>query len=362
MAPVLERAVDEILEAATRGVRLTGEDALRLLAAPDVTAMGQAAHQVRMRKHPQPIATFLIDTNLNYTNACVSYCSFCAFYRPPGSPEVYFHRSDVLVRKVKQAQALGATQVIIQGGHHPEITLGYYEELFRALKQETGIHLHALSPSEVQHVAEREGKTVAEILTRLREAGMDSMPGGGAEILHDEVRKKVSPLKQKAGEWLSVMRDAHRIGMKTTATMMYGMVEEDRHIVAHWQAIRDLQDETRGFTAFIPWDFQPENTALRNAKLGSGLRYLKIVAISRLFLDNIDNIQASWLTQGVKLGQVALQFGANDIGSTLIEENVLHAAGVTNRTTSDDLVRAIRDAGFVPVQRNHWYQPLRTFS
>lgn len=318
--------------------------------------LGREADAVRQALHPEDVATYVVDRNINYTNVCASQCRFCAFWRPLGHPEAYVLTREELGRKVEEMLALGGTQVLLQGGLHPELRLDFYTGLLRFLKQRYPIHLHCFSPPEIVHLARLEGLSVGECLRALREAGLDSIPGGGAEVLSDEVRQRVSPRKCTKGEWLDVMREAHRQGMRTTATMVFGLGEEPRHLAEHLLAVRDLQEETGGFTAFIPWTFQPGNTALAGTvrPLG-GHAYLRMLAVSRVALDNIPNVQASWVTQGGKLAQVALRFGANDLGSTMIEENVVRAAGVTFRLPREEIVRLIEDAGFAARQRDCYY-------
>jgi cyclic dehypoxanthinyl futalosine synthase len=336
--------------------RLDGRRLLELFDEPSLTALGQAADGARRELHPDGIVSYVIDRNVNYTNVCVSGCRFCAYYRPPGHPEAFVLPLDELRRKLDEAKDLGATQVLLQGGLHPELRLSHYREMLRIIKEEFGLHAHCFSPPEIVHLARLGGMSIRECVRELREAGLDTVPGGGAEVLSDEVRARVSPRKCTKGEWLTVMREAHGLGMRTTATMMFGIGEQPRHLVEHLLAVRELQDETGGFTAFIPWTFQPSSTALegRVPKLG-GHAYLRVLAISRLALDNVPNVQASWVTQGGKVAQLALRFGANDMGSTMIEENVVRAAGVTYRLPREEIVRLIEDAGFQARQRNCYY-------
>jgi cyclic dehypoxanthinyl futalosine synthase len=338
--------------------RLTEQEILALFEERNLIVLGEAADAVRRELHPEGTVTYAIDRNVNYTNVCVSGCRFCAYYRPPGHPEAFVLSLDELRRKCQEAQALGATQILLQGGLHPELSLPFYQDMLRVIK-DLGLHAHCFSPPEIAHLARLEGLTVRECLAELQAAGLDTLPGGGAEVLSDEVRSRVSPRKCTAREWLQVMREAHGLGMRTTATMMFGMGEEPRHLVEHLLAVRALQDETGGFTAFIPWTFQPANTALQStvARLG-GHADLRLLAISRLALDNVPNVQASWVTQGGKIGQLALRFGANDMGSTMIEENVVRAAGVTYRLPQEEIVRLIEDAGFQARQRDCYYNLL----
>ncbi|MBM3498957.1 MAG: dehypoxanthine futalosine cyclase [Armatimonadetes bacterium] len=338
--------------------RLDAPELLQVCEAPDLLALGRAADAARAALHPQGVVTYVVDRNVNYTNVCVSGCRFCAYFRPSGHPEAFVLSLDELRRKCETARDLGATQILLQGGLHPDLRLDAYRRMLRVIKT-AGLHAHCFSPPEIVHLARLEGLAVRDCLAALQDAGLDTLPGGGAEILSDEVRARVSPGKCTKAEWLAVMREAHELGMRSTATMMFGMGEEPRHRLEHLLAIRALQDETGGFTAFIPWTFQPANTALAGAarSLG-GHAYLTVLAISRLALDNVPNLQASWVTQGGKIAQLALRFGANDMGSTMIEENVVRAAGVTYRLSREEIVRLIEDAGFRPQQRDCYYRPV----
>jgi len=359
-------SVDEALEKALDGERITDEDAVALLRSRDLVAVGRAANEIRSRLTDPTKVTFIIDRNLNYTNVCVTDCDFCAFYRRPGDVrEGYLLPKPVIFKKIEETLALGGTGLLMQGGHHPDLGIDFYEDLFRSIKARYRIHLHALSPPEIQHIARRSKLTVPETLTRLRDAGLDSIPGGGAEVLVDRVRAIIAPKKTKSEEWLDVMRQAHRLGMSTTATMMYGHVETLEERVAHMRKIRALQDETRGFRAFISWTFQRDGNRMddlvRNEDMPTSFDYLLTQAVSRIYLDNVPHIQSSWVTQGMKVGQVALGFGADDMGSVMIEENVVSAAGTTYRTTTDELVHLIRALGKTPVQRDTLYREVRTF-
>ena len=364
---VAERApVAEILERATAGERITDEDAVALLRSRDLVAVGRAANEIRNGLHDPERVTFIIDRNLNYTNVCVTDCDFCAFYRRPGDRrDGYLLPKPVIFKKIEETLALGGTGVLMQGGHHPDLGVEYYEDLFSSIKARYPIHLHALSPSEIQHAARRSRVTVPEALVRMRDAGLDSIPGGGAEILVDRVRRIIAPKKTKTGEWLGVMRDAHRLGISTTATMMYGHVETLEERVEHMRRIRELQDETNGFRAFISWTFQRDGNRLDDVvaddDMPTSFDYLLTQAVSRIYLDNVPHIQSSWVTQGMKVGQVALGFGADDLGSVMIEENVVSAAGTTHRTTAEELVHLIRSIGKVPVQRDTLYRDVRVF-
>lgn len=342
--------------------RLTDEQALALLQGGDLLELGAWADEVRRRLHPTREVTFIVDRNINYTDYCISGCRFCAFYKEPGSGEGYLLSDDEVYRKIEETIELGGTAVMMQGGLHPDLTIDWFERLFRGIKARYPIHIHSLSPPEVAHIAKTSGLTLAETLRRLHDAGLDSLPGGGAEVLVDRVRSAISPHKIPTDRWLEVMREAHKLGMKTTATMMFGSVDTPAERVEHLRRIRDLQDETGGFTAFIPWTFQAGNTALQQGhRPVTGVEYLRLLAVSRIYLDNVLNVQTSWVTQGLRMGQVALAFGANDMGSTMIEENVVRAAGVTNRADVEQMVHLIRAAGFTPVQRDTLYREVRRY-
>jgi cyclic dehypoxanthinyl futalosine synthase len=350
--------IQPILDRALSGERLTADDCAALLESDDFVRIGLAADEVRRRRHPEGIVTYIIDRNINYTNVCNVVCTFCAFYRRPGKPETYVRTLDEIRQKIDETIALGGTGVLMQGGLHPDFGIEWYEELLRTLHAEyPDFQLHCFSPPEIHNIHLISGLDYETILARLKEAGLYSLPGGGAEILDDEVRVRVST-KCTTDEWLAVMRAVHQVGLRSTATMMFGIGDRLVHRVRHLQRIRDLQDETGGFTAFIPWTFQRENTALgrRIKEEPTGIDYLKMLSVSRLFLDNIENFQSSWLTQGLKLGQVALRFGANDMGSIMIEENVVSAAGASNCADEKMLRYLIREAGFVPQQRDILYR------
>jgi cyclic dehypoxanthinyl futalosine synthase len=357
--------VREILGRAREGERITDAEAVTLLESKDLVAIGRAADELRSRRTDPERITFIIDRNLNYTNICVTDCDFCAFYRRPGDrAEGYLLPKTVIFKKIEETLAIGGTGVLMQGGHHPDLGIDYYEDLFRSIKSRYPIHLHALSPPEIEHIARRSKLTVWDALSRLRDAGLDSIPGGGGEVLVDRVRKIIAPKKTTTKAWLDVMRHAHRLGMSTTATMMYGHVETLAERVEHMRRIRDLQDETRGFRAFISWTFQPEGTRLA-AKVShypTSFEYLLTQAVSRIYLDNVDHIQSSWVTQGMKVGQVALEFGADDLGSVMIEENVVSAAGTTHRASTDDFLRTIKALGKIPVQRDTMYREVKVWN
>ncbi len=338
---------------------ISRNEALDLLASEDLIGIGMQADAVRRRLHPEGVVTYIVDRNINFTNICTGYCSFCAFYRPLGHKESYVLSKEAIFQKIQETVELGGTGILMQGGLHPELTIEWYEELLRSIKQRfPAIWLHCFSAPEIQNIARVSGVPLRETIIRLRDAGLDSIPGGGAEILDDEVRRRISRWKCSTQEWVEVHRMAHALGMRTTATMMFGCGETMEQRLNHLDVIRRLQEETSGFTAFIPWTFQPENTALgRTVKQeASAVDYLKTLAVSRIYLDNILNVQASWVTQGLKTCQVALRFGANDVGSVMIEENVVAAAGAQNRATEEELRRLIRDAGFLPKQRDTLYR------
>jgi cyclic dehypoxanthinyl futalosine synthase len=359
--------VREVLDKALDGERITDGDALTLLESRDLVAVGRAAQQIRERKTDATRITFIVDRNLNYTNVCYTDCDFCAFYRSPGDRnEGYLLPKPVIFKKIEETLAIGGTGLLMQGGHHPDLGIDYYEDLFRSIKARYPIHLHALSPSEIQHVARRSKLTIWETLSRLRDAGLDSIPGGGAEVLVDRVRDIISPKKTTSAEWLGIMRHAHRLGMSTTATMMYGHVETVAERVEHMRLIRELQDETHGFRAFISWTFQSDGNRLADRvpreAMPTSFDYLLTQAVSRIYLDNVDHIQSSWVTQGLKVGQVALGFGADDMGSVMMEENVVSAAGTTHRTSTDELVHLIKALGKIPVQRDTLYRDVRVWN
>ncbi|MBI5188163.1 MAG: radical SAM protein [Nitrospirae bacterium] len=351
------------------------------------------ADDIRKRLHPEGTVTFIVDRNINYTNICINRCRFCAFWRDEDDPEAYLLERDELFTKIEETVELGGTQILLQGGLHPELGLSYYIDLLNEIKKRFDINIHGFSPPEICYIADSSDLTIQETLRILRNAGLDSIPGGGAEILSDRVREVISPRKIRSNRWLEVMEKAHRLGMKTTATMMFGSIEKLEDIIEHLDVIRRLQDKTGGFTAFIPWSFQPGNTELSQQSIVNGqqslvetndqcpitndqtklrtpnselyaataVEYLRILALSRLYLDNVKNIQASWVTQGLKLAQVALRFGANDFGSTMIEENVVASTGVSYRVSKEDIIRAIRDAGFRPAQRDTYYHIIKRY-
>ena len=335
--------------------RLNIDQAWELYRSAGFHELGSKAHCVRLEKHTEPVVTYVIDRNINYSNVCVCGCRFCAFFRPPGHSESYVLSREELSAKIEETLRLGGTQILLQGGHHPDLPLSFYEEMLSFMKSKYPIHVHAFSPPEIVFFSRVEGIGVGEVISRLRNAGLDSIPGGGAEILADSVRQRVSPRKCSAAEWLGVMEEAHAQGLRTTATMMFGHEETPKERLVHLFALRDLQDRTGGFTAFIPWAFQPQNTAIPREP-ETAVSYLRLLAISRLVLDNFDNIQASWVTMGPKVAQLALFFGANDFGSTMIEENVVAAAGVHFRLSVEEIRRIIESAAFKPRQRRMAYE------
>jgi cyclic dehypoxanthinyl futalosine synthase len=348
---------------------MTRQQALDFFRSPDLIGLGFEADAMRRRLHPEGVVTYIIDRNINYTNFCTEHCSFCAFYRPlprpgqndPRAAEGYILDFETIYEKIAETVAVGGTGVLMQGGVHPDLKIDWFERLFSGIKQRfPQIWLHCLTASEILAIARYSGLPLRETILRLQDAGLDSIPGGGAEILDDEVRGRVARLKCNTEDWLSVHRTAHQLGMRTTATMMFGVGETIDQRINHFEVVRQLQEETGGFTAFIPWSFQSHNTALggRGWEEATSVEYLKTLAISRLYLDNIENVQASWVTQGLKVMELALFFGANDVGSVMLEENVVKAAGTSNCTTEEELRRIIRDAGFKPVQRDTLY---RTF-
>lgn len=341
------------------GGRLTRAEALRIYADAPTLWLGRMADLVRRRKHPDGIVTYIVDRNVNYTNVCVARCNFCAFYRPVGHADGYVLGFDEIFRKIDETIAVGGVQLLLQGGHNPDLPIDWYEDLFRAIKERyPSFRLHALSPPEVLHLSRTSRLPVPAVIDRLIAAGLDSIPGGGAEILVDRVRKLLNCYsKASADEWLDVMRHAHRAGLRTTATMMYGTVETMEERIEHLERLRDLQDETGGFTAFIAWSYQPEHTEHGGAE-ATGVDYLRTLAVARLMLDNFDNLQASWVTQGGKVGQLSLAFGANDMGSVMIEENVVRAAGASYCMDEAEIVRNVEDAGFQPKRRNMHYELL----
>ena len=353
MAAELRKTLDRAIS----GQRLTADEGLVLLESHDLASLGRAADAVTHRLHPEPFRTYNVDRNVNYTNVCTSGCNFCAFSRKVGDADAYVISPEELHRKIEETIALGGNQILLQGGMHPDLKIEWYEQLLRDIKRRfPQINVHGFSPPEIDHVATLSGLSVREVLERLKRAGLGSLPGGGAEILVDRVRRQVSPCKTSADRWLDVCRQWHALGGRGSATMMFGHVETLADRIEHLERLRRLQDETHGFTAFICWTFQPGNTSLAGLPKAGAFEYLKTLAVSRLFLDNFANLQASWVTQGLAVGQLALRFGANDFGSVMIEENVVAAAGTSFRATEDEIRRRIADAGYAPHKRNVFYE------
>ena len=337
------------------GERLSDDDALVLLRHPDLPAIGRLADLVRRRKHPHGEVTYIVDRNINYTNVCVTLCKFCAFYRRPGDAEGYDHPLETIYAKIRETKDLGGCQILLQGGHHPDYDIERYETLFSSIKANAPIHIHGLSPSEILHCCKVSKLPLPEVLQRMRAAGLDSIPGGGGEILVDRVRKVISPLKTMSDEWLGVMEEAHAQGLRTTATMMFGHVETLEERVEHMRRIRDVQDRTGGFTAFISWTFQAPHTEMQDTPMVGGFDYLRTAAASRLYVDNIENFQASFVTQGIDLAGVSLRYGMNDMGSVMIEENVVSSANCECLASIAALEQQIEAAGFSPRRRNMFY-------
>ena len=354
---ILSSEIEDVLEKSLNNKRLSSTECLKLFSTKELTRLGMAADAVCRQKHPEDYRTYIIDRNINYTNICTSGCKFCAFYREVEHSDGYIISKNSLFRKIEETLALGGKQILMQGGLHPSLKLDFYTDLLESIKSKYDIHIHAFSPPEIVHFSKLNGIPVRDVIQNLREAGLDSIPGGGAEILADRCRHILSPNKCTAQEWLDVMRKAHKLGMRTTATMMFGHIETVEERIEHLEKIRTLQDETGGFTAFIAWTFQPKNTRLDTALIGS-FDYLKTITISRLYLDNIVNIQASWVTQGAKIAQLSLKFGANDMGSTMIEENVVRAAGVSYQMDKEEIELLINDLGYEAKQRDLYYQIL----
>jgi len=354
--------VEEVLQKAYDGKRLDREEALSLYEA-NLLELGMVADHCRKKFHPDETVTFVIDRNINYTNVCVTYCKFCAFYRPPNVSEgAWFYTNEEIFQKIQELVDIGGTQVLLQGGHHPKITLEYYTDLLREIKKRFNVHIHSFSAPEIEHLSRVSRKPIREILVALRSAGLNSVPGGGAEILVDRVKKVISPLKTTSEKWIEIHETIHSLGMRSTATMMFGTVETREERLVHLEKVRDLQEKTSGFTAFIPWSFCPDKTELEGeVEEASGEEYLRTLAISRIYLDNISNIPTGWVTEGYKVGQLGLFFGANDFGGILMEEKVIAATGVAYQMAVDQAMSLIRKAGKIPAQRNTMYEVLRTF-
>ena len=352
--------MQKIIAKIEQGERIDGAAFLRLEREASLHQLGFLADAVRHRLHPEPVVTYVIDRNINYTDICISACKFCAFFKAPEDPDGQMLSKAELAEKIKETQDLGGTQILLQGGLHPDKPLEFYEDMLRFIKA-TGIHIHGFSPPEIHHFSQLSGLSITTVLQRLIASGLDSIPGGGAEILNNRVRREMAPKKCSADQWIAVMEEAHHLGLRTTATMMFGHIETIEERLEHLLRLRDLQDRTQGFTAFIPWPFQPDHTplaAVRKIEKTTAVTYLRMLALSRIFLDNFLNIQASWVTQGPKIAQLSLFFGANDFGSTMIEENVVAAAGVRFRLSEQEIRRLVRDAGFQPQQRLMDYTPV----
>ncbi|MFB9327403.1 cyclic dehypoxanthinyl futalosine synthase [Paenibacillus aurantiacus] len=361
--------VDRILQQALNGQRLMQEDIITLFESDEIEKMGHAANQIMLRKHPEPITTFVVGRNINYTNVCDVYCRFCAFYRAPGNAEGYVLSDETILQKIQETVNVGGTEILMQGGTNPNLPFQYYVDILRKIKQHfPQITMHSFSPAEIHKMKEvSNGLSLEEVIRQIHEAGLDSLPGGGAEILDDRTRRKISRLKGSWTDWMDVMKIAHRIGMNTTATMVIGFGESMEERALHLLRVRDAQDEciangydSKGFLAFIPWTFQPDNTNMKREK-ATPEEYLKTLAISRLTLDNIDNFQSSWVTMGPEIGKLTLSYGCNDFGSTMIEENVVSAAGTTHKVNISSTLDIIRQAGKIPAQRNTRYEILRVF-
>jgi len=359
VAAAEEVDVAEALERAGAGGRISPAEALALYTRAPFHGLGRAADAVRRRRFPDNIATYIIDRNINYTNVCVTACRFCAFYRPPSHSEGWVREIDDLVVKSGEAVELGATQIMLQGGHHPEFGIEWYESAFSAIKQAyPELTLHSLGASEVVHIGRTSGLSHAEVITRLRAAGLDSFAGAGAEILTERPRHAIAPLKEPGATWLSVMETAHNLGVESTATFMMGTGETNAERIEHLAMIRAVQDRTGGFRSFIPWTYQPENNHLRGRTQATTMEYLRLVAVARLFFDNVAHLQGSWLTTGKEVGQLTLHLGADDLGSVMLEENVVSSAGARHRTNRNELIHLIRSAGRIPAQRDTLYRHL----
>ncbi len=360
----MEMTLQNLYAKTSAGERLSPEEGLQLLKHGELLELGAAADTIRRAKNSLPVVTFVVDTNPNYTNVCNIDCIFCAFYRHEGEADSYTYSVDEMIQKFKETAQKGVSTILLQGGVNPKLPFNYYLELVRRTRAEVPeVHPHFFSTSEILGMAEVSGLSLREVLQQLKEAGLNTIPGGGAEILSDRVKKKISSKKGSSADWLNVMREAHLLGYKTTATMMYGHLETDEDIVTHLDSIRKLQDETGGFTAFIPWSFKPGNTPLEKIipTYATPTRYLQMIAFSRIYLDNFPHIQASWFSEGKKIGQIALHFGADDFGGTLVEENVHAAANFVNKTSTDEVIQLIREAGYVPAQRTTLYEILKVY-
>lgn len=362
--------VDHILDKALQGERISLEECVTLLESDEIEKLGKAANELMLRRHPEPVTTFVVGRNINYTNICDVYCRFCAFYRRPGSDEGYVLPNETILKKIQETVDVGGTEILMQGGTNPDLPFTYYLDVLREIKKHyPDITMHSFSPAEIQKMKDvSNGLSLEEVIRQLHEAGLDSLPGGGAEILDDRTRRKISRLKGSWTDWMDVMKTAHRLGMNTTATMVYGFGETMEERALHLLRIRDAQDEciengydSKGFLAFICWPFQPDNTNMKREK-SKPEEYLKMVAISRIMLDNIDNFQSSWVTMGPEIGKLSLHYGCNDFGSTMIEENVVSAAGTTHKVNISSTLDIIRAAGKTPAQRNTKYDILKVYS
>jgi cyclic dehypoxanthinyl futalosine synthase len=362
--------LDHILDKALRGERIALEEGMELLASDQIEKMGHVANQIMLKHHPEPITTFVVGRNVNYTNVCDVYCRFCAFYRAPGSKEGYVLPDDTILNKIQETIDVGGTEILMQGGTNPDLPFTYYLDLLRKIKQQfPGITMHSFSPAEIQKMkVVSNGLSLDEVIRQLHDAGLDSLPGGGAEILDDRTRRKISRMKGSWTDWMDVMKSAHRHGMNTTATMVYGLGETVEERALHMLRIRDAQDEciankydSTGFLAFISWPFQPDNTNLKLEK-AKPEEYLRIVAASRIMLDNIPNFQSSWVTMGPEMGKLSLSYGCNDFGSTMIEENVVSAAGTTHKVNIELILQLIRECGKIPAQRDTKYNILKLYN
>ncbi len=360
MGVMNEMSIDHILERAVNGERISLDDCIELYKSDEVEKMGEAANFIMKKWHPDPITTFVIGRNVNYTNFCDTYCRFCAFYRPPGHAEGYVLENEEVFKKIQETVDVGGTEILMQGGTNPDLPFSYYTDLLKEIKKRFDITMHSFSPAEIYKMAEVSGLSLEEVLIQLKEAGLDSVPGGGAEILTETTRKRVSRIKDTWEEWIECMKTVKKVGMHGTATMVIGLGETIEERALHLQRVRDAQDEADCFLAFISWTFQPDNTNLKGEKI-SPRGYLKNVAISRIFLDNIANFQSSWVTMGPEVGKESLSYGCNDFGSTMMEENVVSAAGTTHKVNTNQILQLIREAGKVPAQRNTKYKTLRVF-
>ena len=357
---IAQSNIHELLDKAVAGERLTPAEGLALLESSDLAALGRAADEITRQLHPENYRTYNIDRNINYTNVCTAVCHFCAFYRTPKSEEGYVLDRDVLLKKVEETVELGGDQILLQGGLHPEFKLDWYEELLQDIKQHfPNLNIHGFSPPEIHHFTKLNNLPLREVLDRLRQAGLGSLPGGGAEILVDRVRREITRGKVLTDDWLNVNRVWHELGGRSTATMMFGHVETLSERIEHLERLRQLQDETGGFTAFICWTFQPDHTDMAHIQPAGSFEYLKTNAVARLYLDNFANLQSSWVTQGLKIGQMALLYGANDMGSLMIEENVVAEAGTVHHLSLEQIRGAIAELGYVPRQRNVHYELIR---